>query len=250
VITLSKALAPRPPVDAPTPTTLTVEEVSKLHSFEVEASIPEHLRIWCPSCHLINLLPEPMPAPSRMQRLAWWLRLKKRPVVADMQCAYCDHSWDPRAEEGDNSYNERATAAFIRLTSQPCPNPQCKQRISHFHGHACHHISPSTDGCPNCHQHFCYVCLRRHGTPGGGYHRNPRCRHGSSYCKEEGIHRHLRHTPYPHDRRCGCPICSYCRPSQPCPQCDGSCVVCKGIVPPAPQHVPADQISSRCWSCS
>ncbi len=31
--------------------------------------------------------------------------------------------------------------------------------------HDCHHISPG-NGCPGCKQHFCYVCLRKHGLPG------------------------------------------------------------------------------------
>ena len=32
--------------------------------------------------------------------------------------------------------------------------------------------------------------------------------------------------------RCGCPICPDCRPNKPCALCSGSCVVCRGIVPP------------------
>lgn len=43
---------------------------------------------------------------------------------------------------------------YIQHTSKLCPNVGCGNRISHFHGHACHHISPQTDGCPACHQHF------------------------------------------------------------------------------------------------
>ena len=27
---------------------------------------------------------------------------------------------------------------------------------------------PGTNGCPTCHQHFCYVCLRKHGRPCAG----------------------------------------------------------------------------------
>ena len=46
--------------------------------------------------------------------------------------------------------------------------------------------------------------------------------------------------PYPHDDRCGCPICPDCRPGAPCPQCTGSCVVCRGIVPPGPTEIEAE----------
>mmetsp|Transcript_73633 Transcript_73633/g.163654 ORF Transcript_73633/g.163654 Transcript_73633/m.163654 type:complete len:199 (-) Transcript_73633:431-1027(-) len=114
------------------------------------------------------------------------------------------------------------------------------ERISHYHGHHCHHISPETDGCPRCHQHFCFVCLLPHGTP-GNEERNPACPHGSGYCHSEGIEDHLVMEPFPHDRRCGCPICPDCRRGHPCENCDGDCVVCEGTVQPGPSemHAPA-----------
>ena len=48
----------------------------------------------------------------------------------------------------------------------------------------------------------------------------------------------------PTDKRCGCPLCPSCRPGQPCPQCDGGCVVCQAKVRPAPLN-PADVASWR-----
>ena len=56
--------------------------------------------------------------------------------------------------------------------------------------------------------------------------------------------RYLVQDPYPHDSRCGCPICPDCRYQQPCgglgysgSSCDGSCVVCTGLVPPGPLEI-------------
>ena len=124
-----------------------------------------------------------------------------------------------------------STAAFVEATSKPCP--QCSFRITHYHGHACHHIKPGT-GCPNCGTHFCYRCLQR-GTSGSVCG----CR---LFCVNEDIERHVALVPFPHDTRCGCTFCSDCRPGAPCSQCNGGCVVCRGVVPPGPSS--ADEIDS------
>ncbi|KAL1510219.1 hypothetical protein AB1Y20_006547 [Prymnesium parvum] len=130
---------------------LSLSEVKQLHLFEVEASIPEDKRTWC---KLVLILPDQPPPPNRRRRAMISLRLVSPPRPPDLHCGYCQHVWDPRAELGDSDYNDRATTALIRVTSKQCPNPSCGQRISHFHGHDCHHISPGTNGCPSCHQHF------------------------------------------------------------------------------------------------
>ena len=227
--------------DTATDTTLSIAEVKRLHIFEVEAAIPEDKRVWCPRCKLVHVLPDPPPPPSRTRQWLIWLRLSSPHVVPDLQCNYCQHRWDPRAAVGDATYDERATAALIRVTSKLCPNPRCEQRISHYHGHACHHISPVTNGCPSCHQHFCYVCRRPHGAP-GSYSRNPFCVHGSSFCNGNDIFANLVNEPYPHDRRCGCPICPNCKFRKPCEQCSGDCVVCKGVVVPGPTSLSAQTV--------
>ncbi|KAJ8614568.1 hypothetical protein CTAYLR_004077 [Chrysophaeum taylorii] len=116
-----------------------------------------------------------------------------------------------------------ATTLFVEATSKPCP--QCSFRITHHHGHACHHIRPGT-GCLNCGTHFCYRCLRR-GTSGTSCG----CR---LFCQNSDIVNNIERLPYPHDRRCGCPFCADCREGAPCPQCTGGCVVCRGLVPPGP----------------
>ena len=264
---------------------ISIDEVHRLERFMMMAAIPAHLRAWCPRCHLLLEKAESSAAavgPSRRLSASARLRGALRWLMARgldgtsaprppplVSCPHCQHRWDPsrdapdaRGGRGDRSFDERASAAFIALTSKRCPNPRCSQRLSHFHGHACHHIAPATDGCPSCHQHFCYVCLRAHGRPGGqGYSRNRACPHGSSFCKNEQIFEHLVLLPYPHDRRCGCPICSLCQAGRPCAQCDGRCVVCQGLVPPGPSGISMAALEAyedghrngcmqkSCWPC-
>ena len=113
------------------------------------------------------------------------------------------------------------TTAAIAATTKPCP--KCGAGVSHYHGHSCHHISPS-GGCPSCGQHFCYSCL------GLGKH----CRSCRIYCSSNDIVANLKTgAVWPVDKRCGCPICPDCRPGRkPCVHCHGDCVVCMGVVPP------------------
>mmetsp|Transcript_19508 Transcript_19508/g.29648 ORF Transcript_19508/g.29648 Transcript_19508/m.29648 type:complete len:1070 (+) Transcript_19508:75-3284(+) len=149
-------------------------------------------------------------------------------------CPYCDRQSCVRCkvpvhtlltcEEVQTGSSALATNAFVLATSKACP--QCHFRITHYHGHACHHIRPGT-GCPNCGTHFCYTCLRR-GTSGSSCG----CR---LFCSNAQILANIDRLPYPHDRRCGCPICGDCQRGRPCPQCNGGCVVCLGIVEPGPK---------------
>ena len=83
---------------------------------------------------------------------------------------------------------------LIRGTSKPCP--RCRAPITHFKGHACHHITPATvgGGCSVCHHQFCYMCL-------AAWH-NCRC---PTFCTDD----------------CGCPPCPTCQPGQACDDCDG-----------------------------
>lgn len=143
------------------------------------------------------------------------------------QCVRCNVRWHPsnltceefqvlRSSEGDDG---ALSVAFANATTKPCP--WCGERISHYHGHACHHIRPVT-GCPRCGGHFCYCC----GSQG-------KCRRCSLYCKEDNLEKYLvktDKTPFLHDSRCGCLVCPDCSPGRPCPQCDGTCIVCKGLL--------------------
>jgi len=234
--------------------TLSVDEVKRLNRFVVEAAIPKNQKQWCPNCRLLVISPEHV---GQARRFSWSQplrsagRLLRWQPPTDVTCPHCSHTWDLRAAAGDTSYDERASAALIKLTSKPCPNRSCRQRISHFHGHGCHHISPNTGGCQACHQHFCFVCLRPHGAPGSGYQRNTFCRHGSSFCSNQNIAANLVMEPIPHDRRCGCVMCPHCKPGRPCEQCDGRCAVCAGIVPPGPSQLPTatvQRLQAPAWS--
>jgi len=133
-----------------------------------------------------------------------------------------------RATEERLQQEAAASETLIAITSKPCPG--CGTGITHWHGHACHHIKPS-GGCPNCHQHFCFACER------------PRDQFASScsckfFCSGTDIAAHTRErSGFRYDDRCGCLYCNECAPGQPCELCDGDCVVCKGVVPPNPAVV-------------
>lgn len=184
---------------------MSVDEVDRFDDFVVEASVPFGQKMHCPQCERLAIFDV---APGEQ-----------------VSCPYCGNNWNYKAHTGE----DQATAETIRATSKACPN--CGMRITHYHGHDCHHITPGT-GCPGCGQHFCYVCLRKHGTPGNRQW-NAACEHRQSFCINTDICSHVVATPFPHDSRCGCPICPDCRPSRPCSQCPGNCVVCRGLIRPA-----------------
>lgn len=131
---------------------LTVDELLKLERYAVEASLAEQERVWCPSCLALCLLPEGVqreirkPAPSRLVRVAIALGCKRRPLT-DVKCPHCSHHWDP-LNLGDRSYEERASEMLIKQTSRQCPN--CSYAITHFHGHACHHMHAAAKTRARC----------------------------------------------------------------------------------------------------
>lgn len=160
------------------------------------------------------------------------------PWCSRSSCVRCKtpaHSLLSCSEVKNGGHSILETNALVEATSKPCP--QCNFRITHHHGHACHHIRPGT-GCPNCGTHFCYRCLKR-----GSSGLNCGCR---LFCRSNDIIMFISKRPYPHDTRCGCPLCPDCRPGVPCSQCTGGCVVCRGDVPPGP--ISAAQIES--WTCA
>ncbi len=148
------------------------------------------------------------------------------------------------SEEEDRS-GLLATDGFILATSKVCPT--CEVPVTHFHGHACHHIVPG-GGCPNCQKPFCYKCLstgeenyRATGQPA-----ICQCAGWSTFCEDNAIYDNLELEPYPKDRRCGCAICNECSAGNPCEQCDGDCVVCRGMVPRGPTSLDPSDIASFC----
>jgi hypothetical protein len=132
-----------------------------------------------------------------------------------------------------------ASMAFIEATSKGCPS--CGFATSHFLGHACHHISPDTNGCPQCHTHYCYACLSTAAMNTAARGDRQRCacpsHFWSEFCSTNDIAANIVLEPYPHDKRCGCQVCPFCRPGSPCEQCPGSCPVCKNEVAPGPSEL-------------
>ena len=139
--------------------------------------------------------------------------------------------------------------SFIEATSKRCP---CGTgpRQSLFHSHGCHAMKDNR----GCNEELCVVCLKRQSDnerlrPGGSWTRC-RCGHTGmhSFCSplnsadESGTTlRYVQTTPYPHDTRCGCPICPDCRPGASCIYCSGCCV-CLGIVRPGPTELGAHRL--------
>jgi hypothetical protein len=203
---------------------LTAREFANLERFAVEATIPADQKQDCPGCGEMCLL--------------------AGADVTHVVCPHCRKHFHLGAEVQGipgmvaRGEMDKDTAYFAMITTKACPNEACLERITHYHGHHCHNISPDTDGCPRCHQHFCYVCQLPHGTP-GHYSRNPACPHGNSFCDNMNIRAHVVLEPFPHDSRCGCPICPDCRRGAPCENCDGDCVVCEGDIEPSPLAVAA-----------
>merc|ERR1712166_1498396 len=93
-----------------------------------------------------------------------------------MGCTKCKRKYHPDVTDCRVAMKEKrdVTQRNIEATSKPCP--KCSTRVSHWHGHDCHHISPATRGCPTCHTHWCYSCGTA-GPRGSGYcNSSPRCR--------------------------------------------------------------------------
>lgn len=210
---------------------LDVATVTRFERFSVERAVAAAERSFCPSCESLNLLLEGA-GPTT------WVR-----------CAYCAHHYRlggvrAGAETRPPGQNQVVSAqqaneetdAFIRATSKQCP--RCPTLISHFHGHACHHISPGA-GCPGCSTHFCFACL-------GTDRENAGCTmHWSRFCKASDVPEHTLLLPYPHDSRCGCRFCPDCKRGDPCRGCDGTCVVCRGVVPPGPRELASASLGRR-----
>ena len=136
--------------------------------------------------------------------------------------------------------NRHATDAYICATTKTCPS--CNMRATHYHGHACHHISPS-GGCPSCGTHYCYKCqstadenILMRGTENSCV-----CGFWSNFCgtfkNKKDIDMYLVTLPYPHDSRCGCAICPECKENAPCSLCSGHCDVCLGNIYSGPQEL-------------
>lgn len=244
VDTIERSLFGRSSLAEPSMQPISRAEVDRLARFVEEAGIPPERRLACANQDCARLLSVDMDA----------LLLIERPEVVcphcnKKMCARCKILWhgaltcdevsemQGSTDIGGGFHNE-ASESLVNATTKPCPN--CSYRISHYHGHACHHIRPGT-GCLNCGQHFCYSCLRP------GRH----CSACTTFCRTNDLLQNIVSEPFPYDQRCGCPFCPDCRPSSPCAQCDGSCVVCQGVVPPgrpSPKVLKAKPGNASCES--
>ncbi len=152
-------------------------------------------------------------------------------------CASCCLAWDAQGVLSHSglpcsAVRERRAAALIASQRQPAPQssltpqadaaavasgnigslmltfkqcPQCGTGVSHYRGHACHHIGTGM-GCPGCLQagfpaplHFCYVCL------GPWPCINAASNGCNTFC----------------DPTCDCADCPDCSAGKPCPNCSG-----------------------------
>jgi hypothetical protein len=152
------------------------------------------MRVECSACREVFLLADDAVRPLELECVNTACRRK-----------FCSDCLQPHpgvsCEQHQRSFhgNDDATHALLATQSKPCP--QCGTRISHYHGHACHHIRPG-GGCPGrrsdgtaCGAHFCYMCLTLRVDP---HRNNCRC---PIFCTDT----------------CGCPPCPDCRPGRPCP---------------------------------
>lgn len=137
------------------------------------------------------------------------------------------------------AHDESLTTPYVEATTKPCP--KCNFRVSHFVGHACHHIQ----GCPSCQMHWCYRCgaSETENSAQRGSRSNCKCGGWSNFCPGSdghGMHmtpEFIKLTPYPHDTRCGCAVCPDCRPGKSCGPCPGNCAVCMDIIQPGPTEL-------------
>jgi len=137
---------------------------------------------------------------------------------------------------------------YLKATSKPCPRPGCGARGTHYQGHHCHHVSPS---CPTCLAEYCWACdaTAEQNEELRGEENKCACRRANwnlgcaPLRSAADIAAYLVLTPYPHDARCGCPICPDCKEGSPCDRCgspDGSdwnCAVCAGFILPGPREL-------------
>jgi hypothetical protein len=194
---------------------LSDEEVRRFETMMVElalsaaGSAERRLRCPNPSCACL-VLAAPLAAGAAARSTAC-------PYCRTRLCEVCGRVWASHegrtcaeAEAAARAAPELAALVSAQGASfKPCPG--CGTGITHYRGHACHHITPGVPGgCPSCHTHFCCVCLTvmpegRRGPCGEGCPR---------FCSDE----------------CDCPDCPDCRPGHACPHCSGpsGCRVCAG----------------------
>jgi hypothetical protein len=213
----------------------TKANVSKFERFSLKGKD----YVACPQCYTVHFTPNHLlntkrPAQVRCQNTVCkhsFCLLCTLPWTRNHNCSTMKQQQAPEPLLDPKATEAMLTDIFIQMTTKPCPN--CSARVSHYHGHGCHHIR----GCPSCKMHFCYKCgeTEEHNLALRGAKSACLCKPSwSTFCLHAAIPQSFAKEPYPHDRRCGCIPCPDCRKKQPCENCNGSCVVCLGLVEPAP----------------
>jgi hypothetical protein len=171
---------------------MTAQDLNSLVSFGIENGKVEHLTL------------------EEVDKFRRWMN-EPQETLSSINSGVDATDMEAAHHQKRESESEDLAEKFINATTKKCPH--CGNRLTHYHGHACHHISPQ-GGCPHCKHHFCYSCessedmnlLER-----GAAHLC-KCGGWSNFCKPfqsaSDIALYLVTEPYPYDKRCGCPICS------------------------------------------
>ena len=249
--TLAAIASYDPPADSGERVLASIEVARAEFRLAVIAAGPRIRLVPCPDCHA------PLPAPGRGAPALSFCEGRKGVSCGKAVCAACGSSWLAVGDLRHDAFTtctafgeaiaavEAASAAAaaassggasgaqITATFKQCP--VCNEGITHYRGHACHHIVPGR-GCPTCASrgattHFCYVCLGPWPCAG---------EHGWRCCGQDNLlHVHW-HPPagpggngcWPYcDEACDCPDCPECAPNAPCDHCSGplsGCRVCAG----------------------
>ncbi|MEK9699551.1 MAG: IBR domain-containing protein, partial [Candidatus Poseidoniales archaeon] len=230
-----RAVSGNPPVPI---IALSDGNVALVERFMEEAAIPPENQVYCPmkECMRMNNIAPPTGGTDDDG-------VEVNCVFCNAHfCSRCHDEWEGHGPDKScrsaklTRVGNTASMAYIEATSKPCP--QCKFPTTHWHGHECHHMGYTTNGCPRCRCNWCYACLTTGAENTAERGRASRCKcpggFWSAYCNRNDIVANIVSDPYPRDTRCGCQICPNCRPESPCETCNGDCAVCEGLIPPGP----------------
>jgi hypothetical protein len=137
---------------------LTHEEVGELRAWLEENDLLQALREWLgdPSVTQPEMLELARLGEAKEPAFRSLVRqrgvLLSPPLLQQLAEELCAHLAAARGK----GYKD-ATDPYVEATTKACPS--CSVRSTHWAGHQCHHISPATNGCPNCHVKYCYRCL-------------------------------------------------------------------------------------------
>jgi rubrerythrin len=150
-------------------------------------------------------LPEEALLPSEIARLKRWIQEEQgdtptEPSPTASIASRANSEAKKKAEEKRKQIeSDLMTDEMIASTTKACPS--CQFRVTHWHGHSCHHIQPS-GGCPKCKVPFCYKCLQSGPVSQRARGAANKCLCGgwSNFCATSDVPNNLALTPYPYDK--------------------------------------------------